>query len=137
MNVQRFVLGSVAVFVFVAAYEWVFHGIVLHDTYIKTASLWRSESDMENNFHWLMIGQLFMAIMFCFIFTKGYEDKGLAEGLRYGVLIGLLVFVGRDLIMYAVQPLPANLVIAWICGGIVELAIAGVIVAAIYRPARS
>jgi drug/metabolite transporter (DMT)-like permease len=113
MNVQRFILGSVAVFVFVAAYEWVLHGVVLHDTYVKTASLWRSESDMQNNFHWLMIGQLFLAVMFCFIFTKGYEDKGLAEGLRYGVFIGLLVFVGRNLIVYAVQPVPAKLVITW------------------------
>ena len=71
------------------------------------------------------------------MFTKGYEDKGLAEGLRYGVFIGLLVFVGRNLIVYAVQPVPAKLVIAWICGGIVELAIAGIIVAAIYRPTSS
>ncbi len=136
MNVQRFAIGSVVVFVFIAVYEWIFHGILLHDMYMQTVSLWRSEAEMQSNFHWLVLGQLFLAVMFCFIFTKGYENKGLAEGLRYGVLIGLLVFIGRNLIMYAVQPLPAKLVIMWIVGGIIEMAIAGLILAAIYRPAN-
>ena len=134
MNIQRLAIGSVVVFLFIAVYEWIFHGILLHDMYLQTASLWRSEAEMQSNFHWLVLGQLFLAVMFCFIFTKGYEDKGLAEGLRYGILIGLL-FVGNNLIMYAVQPFPAKLVIIWTVGGIIEAAIAGLILAAIYRPA--
>ena len=63
--------------------------------------------------------------------NNGSNDKA----LRYGILIGLL-FVGNNLIMYAVQPLPAKLVIIWIVGGIIEAAIAGLILAAIYRPAN-
>lgn len=136
MNVQRFIFASAVVFVFIAIYEWVFHGILLHDMYTQTASLWRTEAEMQSKFHWLLLGQLFLAIMFCFIFTKGYENKGLAEGLRYGILIGLL-FIGNNLIMYAVQPFPTKLVISWIVGGIVEGAIAGLILAAVYRPVAS
>lgn len=136
MNVQRFVIGSIVVFVYIFVYEWIFHGMLLQDMYAQTANLWRTEEEMWSKFHWLVLGQLIFAVMFCFIFTKGYENRGLAEGLRYGIFIALL-FVGTDLIMYAVQPLSAKLLIAWMVGGIVEVAIAGTIMAAIYRPATS
>ncbi len=89
---------------------------------------------MQGYFHWLVIGQLWFAVLFCFLFVKCYEDKGFGEGIRYGLLIGLLC-IGANLIFYPVQPLPAKLVVNWSIGGLIEMIIAGVIVAILYRPA--
>ncbi len=133
MNAKRFGLSCLAVFAFVFFYEWIFHGVILKETYRQTASLWRPESDMESYFIWLTLGQLLFSVLFCVIFLRGYKNEGLAEGARYGLLIGL-IFNAPNLIFYAVQPLPGMLVVEWCVGGTLEIAIAGVILAAVYRP---
>ena len=130
MNIKRFILASLAVFVFIFIYEWLFHGLLLKDMYTATASLWRPQGQCI--FPAMLAGQILFPLIFTFIFTKGYENKGLAEGARYGLLIGLL-FVPNHLIFYAVQPLPLNLVAAWIIGGLAEMILAGMILAAVYR----
>ncbi|MBI4005365.1 MAG: hypothetical protein HY356_01745 [Gammaproteobacteria bacterium] len=136
MNTKRFIPSIIAVFTFIFIYEWILHGYLLAGLYESTPSLWRSKTEMPAYLIWLMLGQLFFTIMFCYIFLKGYENKGLMEGVRYGILIGLL-FIGPDLVFYAVQPLPAGLVVYWCIGGLIEMIIAGVILASIYRPAAS
>ena len=55
-------------------------------------------------------------------------EERLAVGARYGLLVGLLMS-STSLIFYAVMPLPLNLVLAWIGGGIVEIVLAGVVLA--------
>lgn len=134
MNMKRFVIACGAVFIFIFVYEWLFHGVLLRELYAQMPTLWRAQAEMRGYFHWLVIGQLWLAVLFCLIFVKGYENKGLAEGVRYGLLIGLL-FIGPDMIFYAVQPLPAKLIVDWSIGGLLEMIIGGAIVAAIYRPA--
>jgi hypothetical protein len=57
------------------------------------------------------------------------------RGLRYGVLIGL-VFTATNVIMYAIQPVPYELLLAWVGGGILELTIAAIIMAVVYRPVQ-
>lgn len=136
MNTKRFVPAILAVFTFVFFYEWILHGYFLAGLYENTPDLWRTKAEMPRYMIWLMLGQLIFTIMFCYIFLKGYENKGLMEGVRYGILIGLL-FIGPNLIFYAVQPLPVNLVVYWCIGGLVETIIAGVILASIYKPATA
>ena len=76
MNTKRFVLANIAVFVFIFIYEWLFHDVCLGDIDRNTASLWRPEAEMQAHFIWLVLGQLVISVMFCFIFLKGYENKG-------------------------------------------------------------
>ena len=136
MNIKRLLYSCVAVFGFVFIYEWVFHGVILKETYEQTASLWRPQSDMGSYFVWLTLGQFLFCILFCIIFTKGYENRGLVEGAPYGALMGL-IFCAPNLIFYAVQPLPGSLVVAWCVGGMIEITLAGVLLATVYRPAAS
>lgn len=130
MSIKRYVSASIAVFVFIFLYEWVFHGILLKPVYNATQHLWRAQEDCV--FWAMLLGQFLFPFIFAYIFTKGYEKKGIAEGIRFGVVIGLL-FVPSNLIYYAVQPLPGSLVLAWCFGGIIEMAIAGAILAAVYK----
>lgn len=130
MNTKRYVMASLAGFAFIFIYEWLFHGMLLEPLYTATVNLWRSKEECK----WIamLAGQMIFPLMFTYIFTKGYENKGIPEGIRYGVLIGLL-FLPSNLIFYAVMPLPSVLAAAWILGGIIEMAVLGAIVAGIYK----
>lgn len=131
MNTKRYLIASLAVFAFIFIYEWVFHGMLLKPIYEQTSHLWRPPEECVT---WAMLGgQLIFPFILARIFLKGYENKGLAEGARFGLLIGLL-FVPGNLIFYAVQPLPLNLVLYWSVGGIIEMTGCGLILAALFRP---
>ena len=125
-------MASSAVFIFIFFYEWIFHGVVLKETYLQTANLWRPESDMGSYFIWLTLGQILFSIIFSLFFLRGYENAGLAEGIKYGAMMGVF-FCAPNLIFYAVQPLPGILVAQWCVGGLIEITLAGAILASVYR----
>ncbi|MBI4212159.1 MAG: hypothetical protein HY540_05920 [Deltaproteobacteria bacterium] len=136
MNGKRFWLSVVAVFVVIHLLEYVLHQILLMDVYMATAHLWRPEADMAKNLPMIFAAQIFLSFMFCFIFTKGYENRGVSEGIRYGFLIALLM-IPTNVIMYAVQPMPMSLPIIWSLWGILEGVIAGAVLAKVYRKSES
>jgi hypothetical protein len=134
MNAKRLILACLAVFIFIFGYEWVFHGRILKGTYLQTGWLWRSESEMMERFGWLAGGQLLLSVIFCLIYALSERSRvGVAQGIGYGLLMGLLL-TAPTLITYTVQPMPLNLIGAWIAGGIIKLTVAGAILGAIYRP---
>ena len=136
MNTKRLVLSCIAVFLCIFACNFVLHGILLKDAYANTAELWRTESEMNGHFGWLLLGQLLQSVMFCVIYAlRCAERTGVGPGAGYGLLVALLLGSG-SFITYAVQPIPMRIPAAWFLGGIVELTIAGAILGGIYRPAK-
>ncbi|PKL74875.1 MAG: hypothetical protein CVV27_18255, partial [Candidatus Melainabacteria bacterium HGW-Melainabacteria-1] len=115
----------------IQAIDWLVHGVLLAEWYRELQSLWRP--DMMDLMWLMMVGSLFYSFMFVFIFTKGYEGKGVLEGARYGFLIGLLIYVSGMLGQYAMYPIPVGMALIWLGYGIVEMVIAGIIAAVIYR----
>jgi len=133
VDCKRFTVTVLAVFAFIWGFEFLFHGFYMADLYEATKHLWRPEAEMQDRFILLIGGQLLIAVMFCWIFAKGHEGRGIMEGVRYGVYIALL-FAGPHLIMHAVAPYPTELTLSWIGGGFVEMILAGMVAASIYRP---
>jgi len=74
MNIKRFIIGCVIVSIYVFAYEWVFHGIVLEELYAQNPPLWRTPGNMGGPVPWLVLGQLIFAVLFSFIFTLGLRQ---------------------------------------------------------------
>lgn len=108
-----------------------FHGVFLQPIYLKTAEMWRSQEDCI--FPALAGGQFLMTLFLCLLYAGCCRATSIKNGLTFGLLIGL--FSGAPhLIVYAVQPLPVNLVVYWIIGGIIEFTLAGLLLGAIYRP---
>ena len=132
INTKNLVFASLAVFIFIFLYDWVVHGMLLQDAYHATANLWRPEEDMAKFFQFMVAGQALLAFMFCFIFAKGYEARGIMEGVRFGVYIGLL-FSAKLLIMYAVAPYPLTLIYAWLGAKFGLTILAGVIASLICK----
>ena len=131
MNIKRFIIAGLAVFILIQAIDWLVHGVLLASWYQEIKGLWRP--DMMD-FMWIMVlGSLFYSFMFVFIFTRGYEERGVAEGARYGLFIGLLFNVTGILGQYAMYPIPFTLSMIWLAYGVIEMVIAGIVTAAIYR----
>jgi hypothetical protein len=132
MNWTKFFIAFIATWIFIFIFEWVFHGMLMHDSYAATSALWRPQTEISMPL--LVAGQGVIAFFFTMIFVRGFgSGGGLGGGLRYGILLGLLG-CGANIIQYAVQPLTTNILMSWCIGGVIEMAIAGLIVGALYKP---
>jgi hypothetical protein len=79
-----------------------------------------------------MVGQFLTALFFVSIFAKGYEGKGVMEGVRYGVLVGFL-FVAGYFTQYAVYPITSEILWAWCGTGLAQSIGGGVVVSLVYK----
>ncbi|MSQ77226.1 MAG: hypothetical protein EXR97_02060 [Nitrospiraceae bacterium] len=135
MNTKRLALASLAVFAVFSVVDGVVNNVLLADLYKQTASVWRPESEIQGNL-WLMgLGTLILAPLFVLIYTKGYEANkpGLGQGVRYGLIVGVLLFAPQCLAWYAVLPISAMLPVWWFAAGMVESIAAGAATGLIYR----
>jgi hypothetical protein len=68
------------------------------------------------------------------IYATGFAGGGVTAGIRLGLLLEI-AGIGMRLGFYAVQPIPAKLILYGSIGGIIEMVIVGAMVGAIYKPA--
>lgn len=135
MNVKRWLLASAAVFVIIFILEMVIHGVLLAGLYQETAAVWRPQAEIEATMWYMWLGYLILAPAFAYIYVRGYESgkDGLAQGLRYGVIVGILLAIPSSLAWYSVLPIPGALAFYWAVAGMVETIAAGVATGLIYK----
>ena len=85
----------------------------------------------------MFVGGAVGLLLFCYIFTLGYEGKGVMEGVRYGTLMGLLISIPSSIDHYVIYPLTGELAVIWFVAGVVGFIIAGAVFAAIYKPSAA
>ncbi len=135
MNMKKWILSSLAVFVVYQLCNFLIHSVILMDFYASsTAGIWRT--DMTSTMWVMYLGDFVKAFLFVLIFAKGIENKGWAEGLRYGLWIGLYVSIGMGFGTYAWAPIPFGLALQWFIYGVVQLVLCGIVAALIYKPAK-
>tara|TARA_B100000609_G_C17178561_1_gene415782 strand:- start:22 stop:456 length:435 start_codon:yes stop_codon:yes gene_type:complete len=118
----------VIVFAFFVLFNFFWNEWLLADWYAATADMWEAPSYSTNL---LMLGLLWMAVAFTWIWTVGYENKGTWEGVRYGWFIAALM-TGPLLVAHSWQAWPSQLVGWWLLGLWVEFSIAGWLLAWAY-----
>ena len=135
MNTKRFLIGVLVVWVTLFIYEGLLHAVALAGAYDMIRNILRPEGENPAMFFVLVgFAELVLALGFCFIFTKGYENKGIMEGVRFGFYTGLTFGLFFYVSQMAVYPIHAWLTFALAAGFVVELILAGVVFAAIYKP---
>ncbi|MGI9225128.1 MAG: hypothetical protein ACR2QX_11670 [Woeseiaceae bacterium] len=132
---KTFWIGWVVVFVVMQMYGYLVHEVGLSETYQSLASVFRPQAEMESMMWMMMVGGVFSLLLFCYIFTWGYEGKGIMEGVRYGALIGVFVSIISAVDSYVIYPLTGELAVIWFVTGVIAFMISGAIFAAIYKPA--
>lgn len=132
MNVKRYFTATLAVFVLSQLMDYLIHGVILAPAYEATASLWRPDM---NSYMWIMpvVGAVW-SVLFVYIFVKGYQGRGIIEGVRFGVLIGLFVAFPMAYSTYAMIAMPYSMALQWFLYTFVECVVLGVVVAALYKP---
>lgn len=132
MNLNRYIIASLAVFVAAAVLDFVINGVILRDAYQATKSVWRP--DMTSKVWIFFLIDLIVAFPFTYIYVRGYEGKGIMEGVRFGAIIGVLMSIPMAYGMYAMLPVPYSLALQWFIYGLIETIVLGVVAAAVYRP---
>ena len=134
MNHKRGFVAFVSAFIVIFLFEFLWHGMLMKSAYMETAALWRPEAELQAHFWVLILGQLIIAFAFTGLYVSKVGINSAATGAGYGIVIGILC-AGSNFIQFAVQPLTTKILWMWIIGGVVELAIVGAVIGAIYKPA--
>jgi hypothetical protein len=135
MNFTRVAMAALAAWVLYMAMGYLVHGVLLRDLYMEYAGVMRHEAEAQAilpiNFGVVLVG--FFA--FAYAYAKGYEGgNGLQEGLRFGVLVGIMLCTFGAIWQYMVWPAGRRLLAAWLIDYIVEFALYGIVVGLIYKP---
>ncbi|MBB64715.1 MAG: hypothetical protein CMO81_06590 [Waddliaceae bacterium] len=114
---KKILISTAIVFVFLFVFDWLLHGFLMMEMYQETAHIWRSKEAIVDLVWFTWVFQLALAFFFSYLFDKGYESKGLGEGVRFGFYMGILIGI-LDLRMYPYFPITEEIAIYWFFGGI-------------------
>ena len=133
MNYPRVALAAVVAWIASVAVGYLVNAFMLADLYAAHEALFRPQAEAKVG---LAFGaQLLGFLVFAYMYAKGYEGtNGLQEGLRFGVLVGLLLLGFGSAWNYAVLRVSDALGLAWVIDGLVEMSLYGIIVGLVYRP---
>ena len=131
---KRFWMAFAACYVVSQVIGFLVHGLWLDPTYQQLAAIFRPKASMDALMWQMLVAAAIAVFAFCYIFTKGYEGKGAMEGVRYGVLVALLVAIPGAMMAHWVYPVPASLAIKWAVADSVHWVVLGVVAAMIYKP---
>lgn len=137
MSNKTFWIGCAVVYVVMQGLGFLIHGVLLSETYQGLTGVFRPEAEMMDMMWMMYVSGAVTVFMFCYIFTKGYEGKGIMEGVRFGALIGFLMAGAGSIDAHVIYPIPENVASIWLVTGIVSFMIAGAVFAAIYKPATA
>ena len=138
MNLSRWARATLGAFVVLFASGFAIHHLWLGEFYKAHAAWWRPAAQMESMFPLMFASHLVLAALLTVVYAKGYEPgkAGIGQGFRFGVLIGLLIMLPSSLMNYVIYPYPMSLIVNWLIGGVAELALAGAVIGALYRPVK-
>lgn len=125
-------ITSIVVFIFIFISDFIIHGNILKNAYEQTAHLWRTEQAMQDYFLWMLLAQFLIAKFFTLLYARGCENGGVKEALRFACFIAPFA-IAPYFIQYAVIPLPASILWAWVGFGIVQIFGAAAVAGLVYK----
>ena len=136
MNYGRLVLAAVAATIFDAIYGFAVYGTLLASEFARYPGVYRPE-DVGMTYLPLMFGFVFVAMcVAAMIFAKGYEGgRGVAEGVRFGALLGVFVTMAFTGVNYATLNIGRRHTLEMALAGFIEWTVAGIVIGLVYRPA--
>ncbi len=134
MNTKRLLMSFVATYIVYQILGYLIHQVWLADTYQSLSAVWRPEAEMMSKMWVMYVSSAFFCFFFCYIFARGYENRGVGEGFRFGVIITLFYTLPVVYDSYVIYPIPYSLVLQWLFSGLVISIILGIVAAMVYKP---
>ena len=123
-------IGFVTVFVTTQVLEGFVNFLLLDPIYSSYSHIWRPISEMKL---WMLpVTGMFFSFFFVFIFSKGYEGKGISEGIRYGFYVALMVALPNAYGNYAIMQIPYTLGLQWFTYDTLQYVIAGALLSGVF-----
>jgi hypothetical protein len=126
-------LATLAVTITWIILDIIIHGNLLMGLYMQTMHLWRPESEMMPVF--MNIITIVSSLLFVLIYCQLVKEKNASNGIKLGVIVGLLIGTLSGLGSYAYMPIPSILAAAWALSHLIKFTIAGFIVGKLVKKA--
>lgn len=127
---KKFWIGFILVFLVMSIWQFVVNMTVLQADYQATSQLWRPMEEMK--FGLFYVVYLVISFFFTLMFSRGYEGKGIQEGVKYGFYVGMIMATSMAYGTYGSMPIPYSLALKWFLFGLAQYIVLGIIVAAVY-----
>ena len=129
MNVKKFLLAALAGFVVQFLLGGLWHAVIMAGKYEEFHAQITSE---EPNMVFIAAGYLVLSILMATMYPHGYKGgPPVKEGMKFGILVGLLWVIPTHLIFVGALNFPMGTVYLE-CWHVVEQAIGGIVIAMVY-----
>ena len=116
-------------------YGFVVYGNILSGEFARYPAIYRSSETQTQFLPLMFAGILFAMLVASYLYAKGYEGgNGLQEGMRFGVLIGLVMVGYVAGVNYAIMNIGRRMAAAYALAGLVEWIVVGMVIGFIYHP---
>lgn len=138
MNYGRVVLAGLAGTIAFFATGAVISGKLIAKYYAPYPGVYRSFEGVQNYIAVGMISTLLAIIVLAAIYAKGYEGgSGLAEGARFGAMIGLFVVFAVVADEFVTLNIGRALALAMAAARLVGSIIVGTVIGLVYKPKKA
>ena len=135
MNVKKWFLAGLLGFVVMFILSGLWYMLIMDAFYrAQVGALMRE----QYCFTFIVLGYLVMAFLMSYIYPIGYKGgPAVKEGVRFGVLIGLLVWLSTNLVVYGAHNMTLCATLVDSAWHVVEEGIGGLVIALVYGTAST
>ncbi len=128
---KKFVISSLVLAFAALMAGFVVHALLLHGDYLRLPNIFRSETESQGYFGFMLLGHLLIGIGLTWIYRRGHEPgKGVVvQGLKFGAAIAVVSTIPVYLIYFAVQRLPSDLIAQQIVFDTISILLIGILAA--------
>ena len=135
MNYTRIAIAAVAATIVDGLYGFLVWGKLLAGEFGRYPAIYRPGDDMSGfplMFAGILVGMFFAS----WIYAKGYQGgSGLAEGLRFGAIMGLFLATYSAGISYGTMRIGMKMAATYSAGSFGEWLLVGLVIGLVYKPA--
>jgi hypothetical protein len=135
MNAKRILMAAVAGFITFFMYGGLVFGKLLANDYRPYPNIYRSMEQMQHHMAVGMVSSIIAIIVLAVMYAKGYEGgSGAAEGVRFGLLIGIFAACTHIADNYVVLQIGGMLAAKMAVASLGEWTLVGLVIGLVYRP---
>jgi len=133
---KKVIPGFIAVYIVMNLLNYLIHQVMLKETYMKLVEMKMMRGEDAGTMWIFFVTALIVSFFFTLIFSKGYEGKGIGEGVRFGLYAGLMMATPFAYDTYASMEIPYDLALQWFLYTTISYIILGVVVAAVFGKSK-
>jgi len=135
MSYGRLALAAAVATLADGIYGFVVYGNIISGEFARYPAIYRSTETQTAYLPVMFLGLFFAMLVATYLYAKGYEGgSGVQEGMRFGVLIGLLTVGYVAGVNYAIMNIGMRMAAAYALAGLVEWVVVGMVMGFIYHP---